>query len=68
MIGDLLKEKNSFEIQLIEEETGLPRSVLRRTLMILLGEDLVEGTLYGDIFTVNGKKNAKEFVTKLQEE
>ncbi|MFW9944635.1 MAG: hypothetical protein ACFFB7_06525 [Candidatus Sifarchaeia archaeon] len=68
MIGDLLKEKNSFEIQLIEEETGLPRRILRRTLMILLGEDLVEGTLYGDVFTVIGKKNVKEFVRRLQNE
>jgi hypothetical protein len=68
MIGDLLKKKNSFEIQLIEEETGLPRKILRRTLMILLGEELVEGTLYGDIFTIIGKKNVNEFVKRLQKE
>ncbi|MFW9800265.1 MAG: hypothetical protein ACFFD9_07510, partial [Candidatus Thorarchaeota archaeon] len=68
LVRDLLAKEDSFNVQLIESETGVPRSILRQTLMILLAEDSVEGTLYGDIFTVDEKQDIKKFVSRLQKE
>jgi len=62
---NLLKGTDSVDVARLEKETGIDRSVLRRTLIILLGEETVQGTLEGDLFILGEKMDAKYFAEKL---
>ncbi|MFX0108412.1 MAG: hypothetical protein ACFE7R_09025, partial [Candidatus Hodarchaeota archaeon] len=63
-----LKVNSEFDVLTVERETGVPRSILRRTLMILLGESLVEGILEGDIFTLAENQDINKFIKILYRE
>jgi len=68
VLMSLLRGEQRFEIDVLEGRTGVPRKVLRHTLMILLGEGLVEGYFSGDEFVLNQKQDAQEFVRRLESE
>ena len=68
VLTSLLKGEQRFEIDVLESSTGVPRRILRQTLMILLGEGLVEGYFSGDEFVVSRKQNTDEFIRRLQSE
>lgn len=65
---DLLRGTDSISVSKMERETGVDRVLLRRTLIILLGEGIVEGTLEGDIFVLDEKMNSQFFAEKMIEE
>jgi hypothetical protein len=65
---DLLDKQDGFDIELVERETGVPRQILRRTLIILLGEGLVEGILMGNVFTLAEEQNIRKFLNIFQKE
>jgi len=44
------------------------RSLLRRTLIILLGEGAIQGTLNGNLFALDEKMSSRDFAEKLIEE
>jgi hypothetical protein len=52
----------------MERETGIPAKILRRTLLILLGEGVVQGVLSGNIFSLDQKQNARSFAKRFDEE
>ena len=56
-IIDLLKDGDSVNIRAIERETGVDRWILRRTLLILLGEGAIDGMLEEDTFTLDNTKH-----------
>ncbi len=64
----LLKKEKRFEIDELENRTGIDRVILRRTLLILLGDGVVEGELSGDEFFLNKRQNTQEFIRKLESE
>ncbi|MFW9845674.1 MAG: hypothetical protein ACFFD6_02915 [Candidatus Thorarchaeota archaeon] len=68
LVKDLLGKEDSFDIELVERESGIPRKVLRRTLMILLGEGLVEGLLMDNMFTLDEGQDIRQFLNTLQRE
>ncbi|TXT57509.1 MAG: hypothetical protein BAJATHORv1_10211 [Candidatus Thorarchaeota archaeon] len=68
ILQDLLDRKDSFDIDQIEKETGVDRKILRRTLLILLGDGVIEGSLTGQIFTLDDKKKAEEFILRFDSE
>ena len=68
MTKDLLNKNDSFDIELVEKETGVPRQILRRTLIILLGEGLIEGTIEGNTFVIAKEQGIREFLRTLQKE
>jgi hypothetical protein len=65
---DLLDKQDGFDIELLEKETGVPRQILRRTLILLLGEGLVEGILMGNVFTLAKEQNIRKFLNIFQKE
>ena len=67
-LEDLMAGKDTLDVRMAEKETGVDRRILRSTLMILLGEGLIYGSFYGDIFTLDEKQNRKEFLMKLIKE
>jgi hypothetical protein len=68
VIISLLKNDNSFEIQLVEKKTGIDRSILRKSLLILLGDGQIEGRISDDEFILEDSQKIDSFVNKLQEE
>ena len=68
MTKDLLDKNDSFDIAHVEKETGVPRHVLRRTLIILLGEGLIEGTIEGNAFVIAKEQSIRKFLNILQKE
>jgi len=64
----LLKGQDRIEIDAMESETGVPREILRKTLMILLGEGQVRGLLSGDVFILGKDQDTSELVRKLERE
>ena len=64
----LLKKEKRFEIDELENKTGIDRVILRRTLLILLGDGVVEGELSGDEFFLNKRQNTQAFIRKLESE
>jgi hypothetical protein len=64
----LLKGTDSVDVRRMEKETGVSREVLRRTLILLLGEGAVQGTLDGDLFVLGGKAEAKRFAERMVDE
>ena len=65
---DLLQGTDSISVKRMEQETGLDRVLLRRTLIILLGEGVIQGTLEGDLFMLDEKMNSQFFAEKMVEE
>lgn len=65
---NLLKGQDSFAVARLERETGVDREVLRRTLIILLGDGEVKGTLDGDEFRLAGQQDAHALGRKMVEE
>jgi hypothetical protein len=65
---NLLKSTDSVDVARMERETGIDRTILRRTLIILLGEGTAEGTLEGNLFIPDKKMDMKDFTGKLIDE
>ncbi|MHA2072059.1 MAG: hypothetical protein ACW985_09775 [Candidatus Thorarchaeota archaeon] len=65
---NLLDKQDSFDIELVEKETGVPRQILRRTLIILLGEGLIEGILMGNVFSLAKEQSIGKFLNIFQKE
>ena len=65
---DLLKGTDTIDVSKMEKETGVDRTLLRRTLIILLGEGTVQGTLDGNLFALDERMNSRDFAEKLIEE
>ena len=68
ILHDLLKGADAVDVEEMEKETGVDRTLLRRTLIILLGEGTVRGTLDGNLFTLDERMSSRDFVEKLIEE
>ncbi len=66
VLTDLLRRNDSIDIDVLELQTGIPRGILRRALIILLGDGEILGTLYGDIFELDKRQN-KELLVKVLE-
>jgi hypothetical protein len=67
-IRDLLEGKDSIDILRIEKDTGIDRRILRRTLLILLGEGEIEGTFSEDTFSLDTGQEISHFISKLEKE
>ncbi|MCK5389374.1 MAG: zinc ribbon domain-containing protein, partial [Candidatus Thorarchaeota archaeon] len=65
---DLLKGADTVDVLKMEKETGLDSTFLRRTLIILLGEGTIQGTLDGNLFALDERMNSRDFAEKLIEE
>jgi len=52
----------------MEKETGVDSTFLRRTLIILLGEGTIQGTLDGNLFALDERMSSRDFAEKLIEE
>lgn len=68
VIKDLLHGMDTVDIQLVEKETGIDKSILRSTILILLGEGEINGTFSDGKFTLESSQDALEFVEKLEGE
>jgi hypothetical protein len=67
-IRELLEGKDTIDILRIEKETGIDRRILRRTLLILLGEGEIEGTFSEDSFAPDAGQDISQFIWKLEKE
>jgi len=67
-LHDLLRGSDTLDVRRLEKETGVDRRILRRTLIILLGEGTIEGSLSGDEFILEEKQNVRDFERKLLDE
>jgi hypothetical protein len=67
-LRDLLRGTDTLDIRLLEKETGVDRRILRRTLIILLGEGAVRGSLIGDEFILEEKQKISDFERKMIDE
>ncbi|TFH05413.1 MAG: hypothetical protein E4H14_12795 [Candidatus Thorarchaeota archaeon] len=65
---DLLRGTDTVDVTKMEKETGVDRTLLRRTLIILLGEGTVQGTLDGNLFALDERMSSRDFAEKLVEE
>ncbi len=65
---DLLRQRDSFAVDRLEKETGVHRDILRRTLIILLGEGDIKGTLDGDQFRLAEGEDIRAFAKKIGQE
>jgi hypothetical protein len=65
---ELLRDQRTIDIQQMEKESGVDRRILRRTLLILLGEEKAKGALSGDEFALDKKENIERFVRNLIDE
>ncbi len=68
ILHDLLKGADAVDVEEMEKETGVDRTLLRRTLIILLGEGTVQGTLDGNLFALDERMSSRDFAEKLIEE
>ncbi|MHA1864587.1 MAG: hypothetical protein ACTSWA_12520, partial [Candidatus Thorarchaeota archaeon] len=62
---DLLRGTDTIDVTNMEKETGVDHTLLRRTLIILLGEGTVQGTLDGNLFALDERMSSRDFVEKL---
>ncbi len=67
-LRELLLGSDTLNVHRLEEETGVDRRILRRTLIILLGEGTVKGSLSGDEFILEEKQDVDDFTKKLVHE
>jgi hypothetical protein len=65
---DLLRGTDTVDVSEMEKRTGVDRTLLRRTLIILLGEGMIQGTLDGNLFALDERMNSREFAEKLVRE
>jgi len=65
---DLLKGTDTIDVSKMEKETGVDHTLLRRTLIILLGEGTIQGTLDGNLFALDERMSSRDFAEKLIEE
>ena len=68
ILVDLLRGERTIDIKQIERESGIDRRILRRTLLILLGDEKAKGMLSGEEFILNDKENIERFVRNLIDE
>ncbi|MDF1538110.1 MAG: hypothetical protein P1Q69_04325 [Candidatus Thorarchaeota archaeon] len=64
----LLRGDNHLEIDTMVRRTGVPRNILRHTLLILLAEGIIEGNLSEDHFVLAKNQDTKQFIKKLHSE
>ncbi|MHA2424739.1 MAG: hypothetical protein ACXAEF_08115, partial [Candidatus Thorarchaeota archaeon] len=64
----LLGREKHLEIDAMVKETGIPRDILRHTLLILLADGVIEGNLTGDHFVLAKKQDTNQFVKKFHRE
>ncbi len=67
-LRDLLRGTDTLDIRRLERETGVDRVILRRTLIILLGEGTIKGSLIGDEFLLEKKQDINDFEKKMLDE
>ncbi len=67
-LRNLLRGTDTLDIRHLEQETGVNRRILRRTLIILLGEGAIQGSLSDDEFTLEKKQDLNDFERKLLDE
>ena len=67
-LQDLLGGTDTLDVGRLEKETGIDRRILRRTLIILLGEGTIQGALSGDEFILEKKQDINDFERKLMDE
>ncbi|MFW9787617.1 MAG: hypothetical protein ACFFE2_03430 [Candidatus Thorarchaeota archaeon] len=67
-LRELLSGTDTLDVRRLEKETGVDRRILRRTLIILLGEGTVHGSLSGDEFILEGKQDINDFERNLVDE
>jgi WD40 repeat protein len=67
-LRNLLRETDTLDVRRLEKETGIDHRILRRTLIILLGEGTIQGSLSGDEFILEEKQNIGDFEKKLLDE
>lgn len=68
ILESLLKGEDRVEIDRMVRETGVPRYILRQTLMLLLADGGVEGSLHDNYFVLNKKQDINQFIKKLHSE
>lgn len=68
VLRDLIQANDSLDVIRLEKETGVDRRILRRTLIILLGEGTVHGSLSGDEFILDEKQDISDFERKMVDE
>jgi hypothetical protein len=64
-LEDLLRGTNSVDVEKLEKETGVDSRILRRTLIILLGEELIDGTLEGNEFVLGKDADARQLAQRM---
>ncbi len=67
-IKDILQEHDTIDVETIEKESGIDRKILRRTILILLGEGEINGTFSEDEFVLDSEQDAMDFLEKLEKE
>ncbi len=67
-LRDILQGTDTLDIRRLERETGVDRGILRRTLIILLGEGSIKGSLIGDEFLLEKKQDINDFERKMLDE
>jgi hypothetical protein len=67
-LRDLLLGTDTLDIHRLEKDTGVDRKILRRTLIILLGEGTVQGSLSGNEFILEEKQDVDDFTKKMVKE
>jgi len=68
ILVSLLKGEDRIDIDRMVRDTGIPRYILRQTLMILLADGGIEGQLHEDYFVLNKKQDVNQFIKKLHSE
>ncbi|NWF96770.1 MAG: hypothetical protein HXY34_11570 [Candidatus Thorarchaeota archaeon] len=68
VLFDLLRRQRTVEVVRLEQQTGVPREILRKTLIILLGEGSINGTLSETFFELAENQNKEDFVKRLEQE
>lgn len=64
----LLRGDKHLEIDTMVRKTGVPRNILRHTLLILLADGIIEGNLTKDHFVLSKHQDTKKFIKKLHNE
>ncbi|MFW9907199.1 MAG: hypothetical protein ACFFEF_01380 [Candidatus Thorarchaeota archaeon] len=64
----LLKGEKHIEIDAMVKRTGVPRTILRQTLLLLLADGSIEGSLSRDYFVLGKYQDGDQFIRKLHSE
>ncbi len=68
VLKDMLKGTDRIEIDRMSVGTGVPKSILRQTLLILLADGQVEGYFHDSYFVLNKKQNVTDFIRRMSDE